>query len=219
MPAKIEMIGKTFGRLTVIGDAPRNKSRHRVYVCLCACGTRKEISGKAMRSGHTKSCGCLHREGISARNSRHGLRDTPEYRIWLHMKERTTNPNCKSYKNYGGRGIRVCDEWVDDFTAFLDYVGKRPSPNHTIERLDVNKGYEPGNVVWEPDMSVQARNRRIGIPISRLSAELGVSRVKASKLLYHARRFLSGASATKQMKDDVFVVVCKIMDVTTLETS
>jgi hypothetical protein len=90
----------------------------------------------------------------------HGLSKTPEFRIWTQAKKRCYAPAVHEYPAYGGRGITMCDEWRDDFLAFLRHMGPRPSPEHSLERLDVNGNYEPGNCVWAPSVKAQARNRR-----------------------------------------------------------
>lgn len=94
-----------------------------------------------------------------ARRERHGMGDTPEYEAWCHMKGRCYNPQTKQYKDYGGRGIRVCDEWRESFLAFLDHVGRRPNPQYSIHRIDNDGNYEPGNVKWATRQE-QASNKR-----------------------------------------------------------
>lgn len=103
---------------------------------------------KALISGKSQSCGCLNVENVRAANTTHGATKTPEYGVWRHMLNRCYNPKHEKYPIYGGRGITVCDAWRHDFAAFLAYVGPRPSPDHTIDRLDNNLGYQPGNVRW-----------------------------------------------------------------------
>jgi len=90
----------------------------------------------------------------------HGLSHTPEYKTWQHVKDRCLNRDCKAYGNYGGRGIKVYGPWVSNFKDFYDYLGPKPSPAHSIERIDNNGNYEPGNVIWATDL-VQTRNRRV----------------------------------------------------------
>ncbi|WP_155054542.1 hypothetical protein [Streptomyces blattellae] len=148
--------GARFGRLTVVGE-PTRGANSRIEV-RCDCGSEKTIALRALGTT-TNSCGCLGKETASARARKHGKRDTPEYRIWQGMKWRCLNPNYKPYPRYGGRGIKVCDRWIDSFEAFLADVGPRPSPKHTLDRLDNDGNYEPGNVAWRT-YKEQAQNKR-----------------------------------------------------------
>ena len=163
----VVQIGDTYGRLTVIGVAPM-RSNASVYVkCRCDCGTAKEIRAWNLRNGHTQSCGCLNREKTNETNRKrlttHGcspkINRTPEYCTWRSMITRCTNPNCRKWHLYGGRGITICEEWRHDFLAFLEHVGPRPSNKHSIDRIDPDGNYEPGNVRWA-DIYTQNRNRK-----------------------------------------------------------
>lgn len=231
----IQMIGKTFGRLTVTAEAPKyvdGSGRKRLkYICRCECGTSHEALGENLRSGHTTSCGCQQNDnrrkraknvvgqrfgrltviregeryvspqGISQRKivarcdcgnetttwlsiARSGMatscgcvaqeilldrnlvhgdaprrRQTREYVAWANMISRCENPNVDRYPAYGGRGIKVCKKWRNSFPAFLEDMGRKPSREHSIDRIDVNGNYEPGNCRWAtPD--VQANNKQ-----------------------------------------------------------
>jgi hypothetical protein len=112
-----------------------------------------------LRIGHTKSCGCLIRERIGAVRKTHGLSGTKEHRAWKAMLTRCLNPKSIGFENYGGRGISVCEEWARSFSAFLTHVGAAPSAEHTIDRIENDSGYKPGNVRWAT-RSEQMRNRR-----------------------------------------------------------
>lgn len=151
------IVGARFGRLTVAGEPAKIDSYTRVAV-RCDCGTEKTIRTSSLGSS-ANSCGCFRKEDSSARFRTHGMRDTSEYRIWQGMKWRCLNPNYKPYPNYGGRGITVCDRWRDSFEAFLADMGPRPSKKHTLDRLDNDGNYEPGNVAWRT-YAEQSQNRR-----------------------------------------------------------
>lgn len=164
----IDITGRKFNRLTVIRRLGRDVWHQYFWECRCDCGQICSVRGHEIRSGRTKSCGCLWRESIILHNQTytHPKRPhmpksprTPEHQVWSNMKQRCYNQNHARYKDWGGRGIRVCDEWLNSFQAFLSHVGLRPSPVHTVERINNNGDYEPGNVHWALPVD-QARNRR-----------------------------------------------------------
>lgn len=158
-----DLIGRTFGRLTVMGFSHSEKyTRH--WRCLCECGAEKILSTSRLISANTRSCGCMARELSAQRHYKHGYgkrnsagRRPRTWEIWVAMRDRCNAPNHSSRANYGGRGIKVCPEW-DDFSVFLRDMGECP-PKLTIERLDVNGNYEKSNCIWA-SMSVQRRNQR-----------------------------------------------------------
>jgi len=163
----IDLTGQTFNRLTVISRAPTTISpsgqRHTNWHCICECGNETVVWGGNIKNGSTKSCGCLNIERAIETNITHGCSKkgewTPEYRTWASMIQRCTNPNVKGYKYYGGRGIAVCKRWRKSFTNFLTDMGERPSPKHTIDRIDGDGNYEPSNSRWTTQI-VQQNNRR-----------------------------------------------------------
>lgn len=159
MPRHNIQEGQRFGRLIIEREADRSSSGKRQWECLCDCGVRKVCGQGSILSGKTASCGCLQSEMTSSRFTKHGLKGTPEYEIWKGIKRRCLNPNTNGYKKYGARGITICDLWRDSFMAFLEHVGQRPSPQHSIDRIDNDRGYEPGNVRWAT-MVEQNRNLR-----------------------------------------------------------
>lgn len=149
----LDLANKKFGRLLAISS--RYDGKRRMWKCLCDCGNECEIDASKLNTGHTKSCGCLHKESIST----HGSTNSPEHAAWLAMKSRCNCNSNRGYKYYGGRGIKVCEKWSQSFEAFLSDMGQKPSASHSIERIDVNGNYEPSNCVWA-DIETQKRNRR-----------------------------------------------------------
>lgn len=147
-----------FGRLTVIERGPNNKHGHVQWLCECICGTRKLIPANHLTSGNSQSCGCLQRELSIQRFTTHGRRHTAEYTIWHHMKRRCLDPKNKAYARYGGRGITICERWLE-FAYFYEDMGPRPSAKHSIERRNNNLGYSPNNCYWATPTE-QGRNKR-----------------------------------------------------------
>lgn len=159
----IDLTNQEFGRLTVLyryGSRPQpsGKGTDAVWWTKCICGTEGPVLGTLLRYGKTQSCGCLRREMVAAKNTTHGKADTRTYSIWCAMKTRCANPNNIAFENYGGRGISVCERWEQSYEAFEADMGIVPD-QHSIEREDNKKGYEPGNCVWATSTE-QGQNKR-----------------------------------------------------------
>jgi hypothetical protein len=153
--SRVNLVGRRFGRWKVI-----NYAGYRKWACVCACGTQRDVAGSNLQQGFSRSCGCLRREQVRARFTTHGMSKTLEYSRWKSMKARCFNPNNKAYKDYGGRGILPIEDWGGrhSFPAYFADTGT-PPPGMSLDRIDVNGGYTPGNVRWA-DRKTQMQNRR-----------------------------------------------------------
>ncbi len=142
--------GIVVGRFTVLEHVGCGR-----WLCKCTCGTEKTVHRDNLGT-NTFSCGCLLRDTMR----KHGQTGGPEYRAWRHILDRCRNPKSQEWHNYGARGIGVHEGWLRDFGAFMAHVGPRPSANHQIDRIDNDRGYEPGNVRWVT-RSENCRNTRV----------------------------------------------------------
>lgn len=158
------LTGLNFGRLQVVGYLGRIGANN-TWDCVCVCGEKRAVSGGNLKIGHTQSCGCLHKERTSKVSTTHGQSRLSEYRIWCHMKRRCFDVNSESYKRYGARGITVCEKWAASFEEFFFDMGQRPTEKHSIDRIDNDGNYEPGNCRWATSKE-QANNTRANVLIT-----------------------------------------------------
>ncbi len=156
---KKDLTGQRFGRLVVLEFVP-TEDKYSYWKCRCDCGNIITVRNSHILSGHTNSCGCLQKQKLRERLTTHNLTDTRLYRIWHNMKQRCYNYNHNSYNSYGGRGIKICDTWIDDFQAFYEWaMSNGYKDNLSIDRIDNNGDYEPSNCRWT-DKVIQSRNKR-----------------------------------------------------------
>lgn len=155
-----DLTGQRFGKLVVLSYAGKDKNRHSLWLCRCDCGTEKIISSTALMSGQ-KSCGCEGaRTTLSQRMTKHGMYKSRIYDIWHCMKDRCYREKNSKYHLYGGRGIKVCDEWKNNFVAFYEWAMENGyNDNLTLDRIDCDGNYEPANCRWAT-VTEQNRNRR-----------------------------------------------------------
>jgi hypothetical protein len=154
---KRDLTGQVFGKLTVIRPGEPNKfDNNPMWHCLCECGSEKNVRQASLEMGHTRSCGCLC---LETRFRKHGMTGTKVYKTWRGIQDRCYNEKIEHYPSYGGRGIRVCDRWLESFDDFYADMGDPPTPEHSIERRDVDGDYEPSNCMWAT-LAEQANNRQ-----------------------------------------------------------
>lgn len=174
--------GQTLGECIFLKELNTDK-KWRVGLFKCRCGKNFECQINMIRSGNTKSCGCYKNKVMIERNLKHGMTYSKEYVSWRSMIERTSNPNNNRYHKYGGVGIKVCERWLESFQNFLDDLGTKPSPIHTVDRIENSKGYYKENCRWATPKE-QSRNRSTTkmikykgeyIPLIELSERLGLN--------------------------------------------
>ncbi len=193
----IELSGHVFGRLTVVSRADSTARKEARWNCLCECGKTTTVDSYKLRTGEIQSCGCWHRDRMIEVFTTHGATRarsmTPEYRTWISMRRRCRKIKDQDYRNYGGRGIAVCQRWLS-FDAFFADMGQRPSPLHSLDRINNDGNYEPGNCRWST-MKEQIANRRTtvlidgshGSMLDALAEREGTSREKiVGKLIERA---------------------------------
>jgi hypothetical protein len=194
-----EFTGKRYGYLVVIRRLDKQK-----WLVRCDCGKEKSMYRCALLKGNTKSCGCYKKEGCKIWNRRHGAcaggKNSPEFRVWSSVKNRVLSQKSAIFHNYGGRGIKICDRWKDSFENFLEDMGYRPNLSYTLDRIDNNGDYEPGNCRWAT-YKEQGRNRRTNMRITHNGETLASAEwaerlgIKAATIRARIRRGLSTQEA------------------------
>jgi hypothetical protein len=180
MKTIVNLTGKVYGKLTVISFHGRNNNK-TFWNCHCECGMDKVVHSHNLQQKHTKSCGCLVRN--SPNGTTHNKSKTREYEIWCGMKKRCMNTKSKAYKDYGGRGITICERWINSFEDFLADMGPSPTNEHSLDRIENDGNYEPSNCRWATRL-VQTNNSRknviithegTSLTLAQWAAELGIA--------------------------------------------
>lgn len=189
MPAKNDLTGIVFGRLTAIREDADRSCGKVSWVCACECGNEKSVAAQSLLRLHTKSCGCLRREIMRDSHTKHGKHGTPGYATWTAMRQRCGNPYCEDFSRYGARGISVCEKW-SEFANFISDMGPPPSSRYSLDRIDNDGNYEPSNCRWALKIT-QANNTRrnrfvewcgVRKTISQWSVATGISKKAISNM-------------------------------------
>ena len=203
LPTHIE--GKLFNRLFVVKKIDKKTGNKWLYECRCSCGNVIFTDKYKLQYGHTKSCGCLKLDLLSINKYVHGMTKTPEYKAWIEMKQRCYNKDHKRFNYYGGRGIHVCDKWLDSFQSFYDDLGKRNTKKHSLDRIDVNGNYEPSNCRWATPTE-QSANRRDTtkflfngelMALSHIAKLVGIPQTTMQRLVINKKMSIQEAIATR----------------------
>ena len=204
--AALDLTGQKFGRLEVISQEP-SKNGRAMWLCKCDCGSVAVVMGKLLRNGGTKSCGCFREENRSNLNKKHAQYKTRLYHIWQHMKARCNNEHNRKFPAYGGRGIRVCEEW-SEFLPFYEWaIANGYSDNLTIDRIDNNGNYEPSNCRWATNKEQQNNTRKNRLvshngevfTVAQLAEKYGI---KKATLWARAIRGVTGNELVKKTKNN-----------------
>lgn len=210
-----DLTGKRFGYYTVLEKCERKPNKHPYWLCRCDCGTIKKVEHYNLIKGKIISCGCFQKQNMSTRRSKHNMTNTKLHHIWCGMRARCNNSNNHAYKNYGGRGIKVCDEWQNDFLAFYNwaikngYNEKNKGLECSIDRINVDGNYEPSNCMFK-NAKGQANNRRTNISIEyknekhTLMEWCEILGLDYPTILYRYRLFIKGGTNNIKTLDDVF---------------
>ena len=202
----IDLTGQTFGAWTVIEKCKPIKGVSTKWVCRCKCGREVEVFGTSLKQGLSTSCGCERKQKISEKVKTHGMTNTRLYRIWAGLKARCYNPKKDNYKWYGGKGVKMCDEWKNSFEAFSTWaISQGYTDELTIDRIDSSGNYEPSNCRWI-SIKEQQNNRHDNIIItfegktqtlSKWAEEKGINRVTLWNRIFNYKWDLEKAMNTK----------------------
>lgn len=220
----IDLTGEKFGRLTVIkrveSHIEPSGGRRTMWLCKCTCGNTKIIGARELTRGYTKSCGCLHNEKTKQRTTKHGKINTRIYKIWLSMKQRCLRPSNPYYENYGARGIKVCDRWLDFenfyndmYKSYVKHIKEFGEKDTTLDRIDVNGNYEPNNCRWatfKEQQNNRTNNHYIyykgeNLTISQLSEKYNID-----QHVFRSRIILMNWSIEKALNTPIREKRCKI---------
>ena len=199
-----DITGMKFNKLTALKRVYDGRKGVR-YLFRCDCGNYSEVLTNRLISGHTKSCGCLVKEKAAKASTTHGKSKTRIYRIYNGMKQRCYNESAPSYVNYGSRGIKICDEWLKDFTSFYNWALENGySEELSIDRIDNNGNYEPSNCRWTTQ-KVQANNRRtshyIDVNGEKITLAAFLKRYDIKSRAFVTRRLIKGYDYKKILED------------------
>ncbi len=159
----LNLIDRRFRRLLVQRRVANSKDGKSQWHCVCDCGTEKVALGTSLVKGNVSSCGCLAKDLVTKHGGAVPGKLHPLYKRWLGMNERCRNPKADNYPRYGALGVRVCQEWQESFIAFAEYVGPKPGPGYTLDRIDPAGNYEPGNVRWATAHEQRINRRKRGV--------------------------------------------------------
>lgn len=192
---------KQFTRITVLSQYRDPGLKDKMANCICHCGKHFAASYSKVKLGQTRSCGCQGPAATVRRLTKHGLRNTHEYTVWCAMRDRCVNPRTAHYADYGGRGIKVCDRWMESAENFVADMGLCPN-GLTIDRINVNGDYEPSNCRWAT-RTEQARNKRNSIMVEyggramNLADVADVTGIPYPRLAYRVKRGMAAAEAVR----------------------
>lgn len=199
MSARIDLTGKKFGRWTVLRFTGQRLHSSALWTCRCSCGTETTVLANSLLRGKSTNCGCQRVASLIAKQTEHGEarrgRESAEYQTWKGLKGRCLNPNDVDYSQYGGRGIKVCDRWLNYFEAFLEDMGRRPL-GMTIDREDPDGDYTPSNCRWS-SYKVQVENRRPFKQDVRRGENSNLAKLSAADVI--SIRELRGAASQRQI--------------------